>query len=133
MPAGNDAQAAARELADQFGQGAGTAEALIQSSRERYAGDLAQAQLAEKDDEATAELDYGDVAKSAGVKKDEVLDASVRGEFVVYLVEEDGRTAKGAVPKDDLGKAPKKAESESGSKSGGSKSGSTSGSKSAKA
>lgn len=102
MPAGNDAKQAAAELADQIGSGTGSADDLIQASRERYRGGLGAAQL--KD--ATEVTDLDAVAKAAGV--DEVLSAAQRGEHVVYVYEDEaGRAQKGIVEASDLGSAPK--------------------------
>jgi hypothetical protein len=98
MPAGNDATAAAAELADQFGKGGGSADALIKSSRSRYEGDLGAAQLKVAED---VEVDLDKVAKAAGVKS--VASATVRGDSVVYVHEDaDGRLVKGVVGRDSL-------------------------------
>lgn len=98
MPAGNDATAAAGELADQFGKGVGSADALIKSSRARYEGDLGAAQLKVADD---VEIDLDKVAKAAGVKS--VASAAVRGDSVVFVHEdESGRLVKGVVGRDSL-------------------------------
>jgi hypothetical protein len=108
MPAGNDKDTALAELADQFGEGVGRAEDLIDASRARYTGKLAQAQNRPKDDEASAELDLDEVSKSAG---QEVIDASVRGEFILYVyIDGTGRSQKGAFDASDLGKAESKVE-----------------------
>ena len=101
MPAGNDAQAAAAELADSFGRGAGSADDLIKSSRSRYDGDLGNAQLKVAED---VELDLSKVAKAAGVKS--VESAAVRGEHIVFVhTDEDGRLVKGVVGRDALDKS----------------------------
>lgn len=80
MPAGNDANAAAAELADQFGAGNGGAQELIAASRSRYGGDLGKAQLLGQED---VEVDLDVLAKVAGVKS--VDSAAVRGDFIVYV------------------------------------------------
>lgn len=106
MPAGNDAQAAAAELADQFGKGTGSADELIRSSRGRYDGDLGNAQLKVAED---MDLDLDSVAKAAGVKS--VQSAAVRGDHIVFVHEDgDGRLVKGVVGRDALGgkSAPKR-------------------------
>lgn len=101
MPAGNDARAAAAELADQFGKGAGSADELIKSSRGRYDGALGNAQLKVAEE---VELDLGEVAKAAGVKS--VESAAVRGDHIVFVHEDaDGRLVKGVVERDSLGKS----------------------------
>lgn len=109
MPAGNDAQAAANELADSIGSGTGDADAMIQASRARYRGALGQAQML---NETGEEVDVAAVAKTVGVDEDDVLTATVRGEYVVYVItDESGRTEKGAIAKESLGgsaPAPKK-------------------------
>ena len=93
MPAGNDAENAATELADQFGKGVGSADELIRTSRSRYDGGLGAAQLKVAEDE---ELNLGDVAKAAGVKS--VVSATKRGDAIVYVHEDaDGRLVKGVV------------------------------------
>jgi hypothetical protein len=103
MPAGNDASAAAAELADQIGSGSGNADALIKSTRSRYQGDLGQAQLQQAED---VEVDLGAVAKAAGVES-EILSATLRGDHVVFVYEdENGRAVKDVVAAEDLGKAP---------------------------
>lgn len=100
MPAGNDAKAAAGELADQFGKGAGSADELIKSSRSRYDGDLGNAQLKVAED---VELDFDSVAKAAGVKS--VQSAAARGDHIVFVHEDDaGRLVKGVIGRDALGK-----------------------------
>lgn len=111
MPAGNDANTAAAELADKFGAGAGNAEKMIKASRERYTGDLGKAQLMEAED---VEVDLEVLASAVGEKS--ILAATVRGPYVVYTAEaKDGRTHKGAIElaelEDKKPKAkPKKAE-----------------------
>ena len=101
MPAGNDARAAATELADQVGKGSGSADALIKSSRGRYDGALGNAQLKVADD---AELDLDKVAKAAGVKT--VESAAARGDHIVFVHEDaDGRLVKGVVERDALDKS----------------------------
>ena len=109
MPAGNDAQAAANELADSIGAGTGDADTLIQASRARYRGALGQAQML---NETGEEVDVAAVAKAVGVDEDDVLIATARGEYVVYVItDESGRTEKGAIAKESLGgsaPAPKK-------------------------
>jgi len=102
MPAGNDAKAAAAELADQFGKGAGSADELIRTSRGRYEGDLGAAQLKVAED---VEIDLDKVAKAAGVKS--VDSAAVRGDHVVFVHEDDqGRLVKGVVEASVLDKGP---------------------------
>lgn len=101
MPAGNDAKAAAVELADQFGKGGGSADELIKTSRGRYDGALGAAQL--KSAEAV-EVDLDKVAKAAGVKS--VVSATIRGDHVVFVHEdEDGRFVKGAIERSSLDKS----------------------------
>lgn len=101
MPAGNDAKAAAAELADQFGKGAGSADELIRTSRGRYDGDLGAAQLKVAED---VEVDLDKVAKAAGVKS--VESAAVRGDHVVFVHEDEaGRLVKGVVASDALDKS----------------------------
>lgn len=103
MPAGNDSQAAASELADQFGEGAGNADNLIAARRDLYEGDLAKANLAERDEEATAKLDFNEVARKA---KTDIKDAAVRGDFVTYVyTDEDGRDQKGVLSRDKIDSA----------------------------
>lgn len=100
MPAGNDAKAAAAELADEFGKGAGSADELIKTSRGRYDGALGNAQLKVAED---VELDLDAVAKAAGVKS--VESAAVRGDSVVYVHEDaEGRLVKGAVERSAVDK-----------------------------
>lgn len=101
MPAGNDAEAAAVELADQFGKGGGSADELIKTSRGRYSGALGSAQLKQAED---VEIDLDKVAKAAGVKS--VVSATARGDSVVYVHEdEDGRLVKGVVERGSLDKS----------------------------
>jgi hypothetical protein len=103
MPAGNDASAAATELADKFGRGDARAEQIIEAARSRRSSDVNQAQLQPKDVDATEALDLKAVASAASVKT--VDAASVRGEFVVYVsTDELGRAFKGAVKVADVGK-----------------------------
>lgn len=94
------------KLADELARGNGNAEDLIAANRQKYLDGLGKAQLLEADD--SVELDLDQVAKAAGVK--EVVSAAKRGEYVVYVsLDEDGRTGKGAVLYEDLGKKPKAA------------------------
>lgn len=103
---GNDRSQALAELADQFGTGDARAENLIAESRARYRGDLGKAQLKQVDDEATAALDKGAVAKAAGCKQADLASATVRGDYVVYLIDDgEGRPEKGAIPLSDVGKS----------------------------
>ena len=96
MPRGND-PSAATELEEQYGPVVGNAEAVIKANRERYPKELLDAQYKKVDEEATEALDYGDVAKAAGV--DSVQSATVRGASVVYVYEdENGRQLKKALP-----------------------------------
>ena len=90
------------EVADQFARGAGRAEDLIQASRARYGPELREAQLQPKDEEASEELDWGKAASAADVDSDSVVDASVRGDWIVVAYEtEDGRIHKKAVARDE--------------------------------
>lgn len=115
MPAGNDAEAAANELADSIGSGTGDADSLIQASRARYRGALGQAQMLNPTGE---EVDVAAVAKAVGVDEEDVLSATARGEYVVYVItDEAGRTQKGAIESESLGgSAPKKRRSSKKSK-----------------
>jgi hypothetical protein len=62
--------------------------------------------------ETGEEVDVAAVAKAVGVDEDDVLIATARGEYVVYVItDESGRTEKGAIAKESLGgsaPAPKK-------------------------
>lgn len=99
MPAGNDATAAAANLADEFGTGGGDADKMIQHSRSRYRGDLGTAMLIEADE--SVEVDLEAVAKKA--KVDKVLSAKVRGPYVTFVYElADGRVAKSHIGLDEL-------------------------------
>lgn len=92
MPRGNDSEAAASELADRFGQGAGNAEELIQAHDRERSRELVAASMKEVDAEATEELD---ISKLEGPNGEEVLSASVRGGAIVGVYEdENGRTHK---------------------------------------
>ncbi len=83
------------DLADGFGAGEVRAEELIAASKQSVSPELRAAQLLDRNEEATAELDWDKAAKACGVKPDAVLDAAVRGDYVVLVVEgEDGRTGK---------------------------------------
>jgi hypothetical protein len=83
------------ELADGFGAGEIRAEDLIAASRERYTAELRAAQLLDRDEQATAELDWDKAAKACSVDPEAVLDASVRGDYIILVVEgADGRTYK---------------------------------------
>lgn len=104
MPAGNDAEAAANELADSIGSGTGDADSLIQASRARYQGALGQAQML---NETGEEVDVAAVAKTVGVDEEDVISVTARGGYVVYVInDETGRTQKGAIEKESLGSAP---------------------------
>ena len=102
MPAGNDAANAARALADSVGAGGSGADEMIKASRARYRGDLGKSQLLNASKE---ELDLEAVAKTAGVKT--VLSATRRGDFVVFVADEDGDVHKGVFDYADLGKKAK--------------------------
>jgi hypothetical protein len=102
MPAGNDAAAAASELADKFGKGEARAEEVVAAARARRTSAVASAQLLPRDEEATEALDLKEVAKAAKVKT--VLSAAVRGDQVVYVAEDKGRQFKDAVPASEVGK-----------------------------
>lgn len=113
MPRGNDAQAALAELADNFGDGVGRAEELIAASRARYSGLLRTAQLQPVDAEAKEQISKADVAKSADLDENEVLDYAVHGQgrdadktVIVVYNDERGETHKEAIPFDLIGKAP---------------------------
>jgi len=94
MPAGND-PTPHKELVDKFGAGSGRAEDLIQAARARYSKELRDAQLKDVDANATALLDFDEVAEAAGVPKSAVIDKAVRGDCVVAVIESaDGRTEK---------------------------------------
>lgn len=84
------------DLADGFGVGEVRAEELIAASKQSVSPELRTAQLLERDEVATAELDWDKAAKACGVEPDAVLDAAVRGDYVVLVVEsdEDGRPYK---------------------------------------
>ena len=75
------------DLADGFGAGEGRAEDLIAASKQSVSPELRTAQLLDRDEGATAELDWDKAAKACGVKPDMVLDAAVRGDYVVLVVE----------------------------------------------
>lgn len=98
MPRGNDPTAAS-ELADQYGSGAGNAEALIDANALRMSEELRAAQMLTYDPDATNALDLGKVADVAGV--DKVLSAAVRGDYVVFVAEAaDGRVFKDVLRRD---------------------------------
>jgi hypothetical protein len=88
MPRGNDAEAAARELRDRYGDGVGNAEDVLRSSAVALPSVLREATLKTRDDEASADLDYGKIEKAAGVEGT-VVDASVRGGDTVYVWADD--------------------------------------------
>lgn len=92
------------EKADGFAAGDLTAEDLIASVRAARSSDLKAALLLDRDEEATEALDWSAVGKALDIgKKEEVIDASVRGDYVVAVIEEeDGRTRKEAVLSDDV-------------------------------
>jgi hypothetical protein len=100
MPRGNDAEAAAQELAErefatQYGPHQ-NAEQLRHAHMQSLDRELAAAQLKRVDEEATANLDLASITPSQGGT---VLSASVRGGMVVYLAEgADGRSYKGVEP-----------------------------------
>ena len=97
MARGNDAEAAARELRDRYGDGVGSAEDVLRASAISLPPALREATLKERDDEASAELDYDKVGKTAGIKGT-VVDASVRGGDTVYVwADERGGLHKGVL------------------------------------
>lgn len=104
MPAGNDAKAAAAELADRFGTGEARAEDLIAAQQAAMSQQLRAAQLLPRDRSASAELDWEKAAKACGVDADSVIDAAVRGSYVVVVYEDEaGRDHKAVGLASDAG------------------------------
>jgi len=100
MPRGNDPEAAA-ELAAAYGDNAGNAELLIEANQVRYSPELTTAQMLERDEDATRELDKAEVAKATDLDEDKVTSYAVRGDYVVYtFVGPDGRTYKDVLTRD---------------------------------
>lgn len=97
MPAGNDAAAAATELADRFAIGQARAEDLRDANRNRFSNDLRTAQKLDRDEEATAQLDWGKAASACDVDLEDVIDAAVRGGYVVVVYENERGDALKAV------------------------------------
>ena len=104
MPRGNDPEnkQTAAELADDFGTGAGNAEALIIANNEAHSQELVAAGMKKIDEEATAEarenLDsFGDP------NGEDAIDVAVRGgdTIVIYEDEDDGRQHKHLVEADE--------------------------------
>lgn len=104
MPAGNDAVAAAHELADKFGQADARGEELISAVKRPYHDLdrraptlLGRIQNLAKDEELSELIDYDVLA--AAVDVEEIEDAAVRGDAISYVAvnPRDGRTFRGAV------------------------------------
>lgn len=99
MPRGNDSQAALVDLRGDYGASSGNAEDLIAAARHSQSQVLRQASLLERDPDLTDKLheenDLEAIGKKLNVTDGEVIDAAVRGPFVVAVVEVDsGRTYK---------------------------------------
>jgi hypothetical protein len=85
MPRGNDPEEAASELRARYPD-SGNVQDLLRASRVGQSATLQAAQLKPKDEEESAKLDLDKVAdKVPG--EGEVLDASVRGDHVIYAVQ----------------------------------------------
>jgi hypothetical protein len=102
MPRGNDKQAQEaqlHELADQFGEGVGNAEALIIANTANRTGELAEVTSLPVLEEDTSELDLDSLEAPDGAY---VVDAAVRGSgrtkgTVVVFEDESGRLQKALV------------------------------------
>lgn len=104
MPAGNDAKAAAHELADKFGRGDARGEDLIGAVKRPY-HDLEKRQITllgriqnlAKDEELSERIDLDVLAAAVEVEKIEA--AAVRGDAISYVAVDkmDGRTFRGAI------------------------------------
>lgn len=92
MPRGNDAEAAGKELEAKLGTEP-NAEEMIEANARKWPAELRAAQRKPINEEATAALDPGTVAKHV---KGVLLDFAVRGEHVIAVVE----TALGDVRKE---------------------------------
>lgn len=105
MPRGNDSDTALADLRGQYGGVSGNAEDLIRSVALTSSPELETAQKLPRNVEATNEI-RGDLEKYAA-KADtdgEVIDAAVRGPYVVFTVEsETGRKFKVAALASDVG------------------------------
>ena len=102
-----DKTSPAHELADRLARVDARAEDLIAANRRAQSPELREAQLKEPDPERTAELDWAKAAKAADLKEDQLVDAAVRGEYVVLVYEDDaGRQHKAAVTAEDAGVEP---------------------------
>lgn len=102
MPRGNDAQAAAQELAERFEGGLGNAEDILRSQRQARPPELRNALLKPVDQEATDDLrEKGFESIESKASVDHVLDAAVRGDDIVFVGENgeglEARTVKGVL------------------------------------
>ena len=75
------------DLADGFGAGEVRAEDLIAASKQSVSPELRTAQLLDRNEKATDELDWDKAAKVCEVKVEMVLDAVVRGDYIILVVE----------------------------------------------
>lgn len=94
--------AAGSALAAQFGSGAGTAEQLIEANQFRFSPELTAASSLGKDEKATEAIDKAEVGELVGVPPKQIIDVAVRGDYCVYVAEDErGRTFKGVLAHDD--------------------------------
>jgi hypothetical protein len=109
MARGNDSAAALADLRGEYGQYGVNAEDLVAASRAALTPEQRAASLLPVNQEATKELDLDKV--DAKVDDGTVLDASVRGAWVVVVAENDnGRTFKMVFPHSDFGGSKKQSE-----------------------
>lgn len=108
MPRGNDADAAASELADKFSAGQGDAEALINANNEARPLELIQASNKKTDDEATKEAYDKLVGTNGGPDGEEILDVAVRGGVTIIVFEAEDERVHKAILEEDPGESEKK-------------------------
>lgn len=102
MPRGNDADAAEKELRARLGGEELNAEKLIQADAARWPAELRAANQKPIDTNATAALNWDDVAAKI---EGELKDFAVRGKHVVAVIEDDlGHPGKVAIALEDFGK-----------------------------
>jgi hypothetical protein len=89
MPRGNDAEAAASELADKFSAGKGNAEELIDANNAAHPLEVIQASGKKVDDEATKEAYDKLVGTDGGPNGEEILDVAVRGGATIIVYEDE--------------------------------------------
>lgn len=96
MPRGNDAEAAAHELADKFGEGSGNASELIDAVQAEISPEMATIQIWPVDEEATAALDLDELEGPDGERVEDAAVHVLNNESatIVVFLDDTGRHRK---------------------------------------